>query len=123
MRPMPEEELQMLGEELERLKKVPLVIVEGINDRKALNALGIRRVITMARPMYKVVESCKKEAAVLTDLDMEGKKLYSRLRSELSVRGVKINDRFRRLLSMHTRLRQIEGLESYINHLKQEIKP
>ncbi len=112
----------MLWEELELLKKVQLVIVEGINDRKALNALGIRRVITLAQPLYKVVESCKKEAAVLTDMDREGRKLYSRLKSELSVRGIRINDRFRKLLSRRTRLRQIEGLESYINHLKQEIK-
>ena len=121
MRLTPEEELQMLEEELEILKEVQLVIVEGINDRKALNAFGVRRIITLGQPIYKVVESCKEEVAIVTDLDKEGRKLYCRLKSEFSVRGVKINDRFRKFLLKHTRLRQIEGLENYVNYLTNEL--
>lgn len=119
MKLSPEEELERLKEELGLLKKVELVIVEGKNDRKALNSFGVRKIITLAQPLYKVIESCKKETAVLTDLDSEGKMLYAKIRSELSRRGVNINDRFRNFLFRNTKLRQIEGLESYINHLKQ----
>ncbi len=119
MRLSPEEELERLEEELSLLKKSELVIVEGINDKKALKAFGIKRIITLAQPLYKVIESCEREAAVLTDLDREGKMLYSKIRSELSRRGVKINDRFRNFLFSSTKLRQIEGLENYINRLKQ----
>ncbi len=122
MKVSPEDELEMLKKELELLKKVPIIIVEGAYDRKALNAYKIKRIITLVQPLYKVIESCDKEVAVLTDLDKEGRKLYSRIKSEFAQRGVKINDRFRKFLLGYTRLRQIEGLENYINRLKQEIK-
>ena len=122
MKTSPEEELEKFNEEIILLRRIRQVIVEGSNDRKALNEFGIKRIITLGKPLYKVVESCEKEVAILTDLDAEGKKIYKRLKNEFSRRGVGINDRFRKFLSRYTKLRQIEGLENYINNLRQKVK-
>ncbi len=122
MRLTPEEELEKFSDELSILKKSEMVIVEGTHDKKALQTFGVRKIITLVQPRYKVVEACKKEAVILTDLDAEGKRIYAKLKDEFSRRGVKINDRFRNFLSRYTRLRQIEGLETYINHLRQKCK-
>ncbi|MDI6736943.1 MAG: hypothetical protein QME12_00305 [Nanoarchaeota archaeon] len=113
---MEKEIIQQVLEEIEKLKdeNIP-VIVEGSNDRKSLNELGLNNIIILkGKPLYKLVESIDdKEVAVLTDLDEEGKKLYHELRREFSARGVMINDRLRILL-FKTQLRQIEGLANYI---------
>jgi len=122
MKLTPEEELEKFKEELLFLRKVEMVIVEGANDRKALKIFKVKRIITLGQPRYKVIEICKKEVAIITDLDAEGKRIYAQLRSEFSRRGVKINNRFRKFLFKYTRLRQIEGLETYINHLRQKAK-
>jgi 5S rRNA maturation endonuclease (ribonuclease M5) len=103
-------------EEIEKLKQENIpVIVEGSNDKKALEELGLSNIIILkGKPLYKLVESIDvKEVAVLTDLDEEGKKLYHELRQEFSTRGVMINDKLRVLL-FKTQLRQIEGLSNYI---------
>ncbi|MFA5887839.1 MAG: hypothetical protein WC852_03970 [Candidatus Nanoarchaeia archaeon] len=103
-------------EEIEKLKaENTLIIVEGSNDRKALNELGLSNIIILKdKPLYKLVESIEeKQVAVLTDLDEEGKKLYHELKQEFSQRGVMINDKLR-LLLFKTQLRQIEGLSNYI---------
>ncbi len=122
MKPTPDEELEKLMEELSLLKNSETVVVEGTHDKKALQTFGIRNVITLIQPRYKVIEACKKEAVILTDLDAEGKKIYAELKNELLRGGVKINDRFRNFLLKQTQLRQIEGLETYINHLRQMCK-
>lgn len=122
MKVLPREELEKFEEEILLLKKEELVIVEGIKDKSALKKFGVKRIITLGQPLYKIVEMCKEEAAVLTDLDAEGRRIHSRIKNELSRRGVKVNDRFRNFLFKYTKLRQVEGLETYINHLRQKCK-
>ena len=63
--------------------------------------------------MEEVIKKDKK-AVILTDLDKTGKKLYSKLNSDLSQRGVYIDNKLRNFLFRHTSLRQIEGLKDYI---------
>lgn len=119
---MNRELLQQIMEEIEKLNQENIpVIVEGSNDRKALNELGLNNIIILkGKPLYRLVESIDvKEVAVLTDLDEEGKKLYHELRREFSQRGVMINDRLRILL-FKTQLRQIEGLSNYIAREQQK---
>lgn len=91
-----------------------LVIVEGKNDEKALKEIGIKRVYAINRKaIYKVVDEInEKEVVILTDLDPEGKKLYSILRNQLQTKGVKINNKLRGFL-FKTELRQIEGINHY----------
>ncbi|MFA4887759.1 MAG: toprim domain-containing protein [Candidatus Nanoarchaeia archaeon] len=92
--------------------KLKLVLVEGIKDKRALENLGFKKVITLKnRPLFEVVESInEKEIILLTDLDAEGKKLYSILSKGLQRRGIKIDNKLR-LGLFKTGLRQVEALD------------
>jgi 5S rRNA maturation endonuclease (ribonuclease M5) len=114
--------LEELLELIDKLKEDnTLIIVEGYKDRKSLAALGIngRRILPLQRKaLFKVVEEVvkkDKKVAILTDLDRTGKRLYSKLKSDLSQRGVYIDDKLRNFLFRYTKLRQIEGLKNYID--------
>lgn len=98
-------------------KKDVLTVVEGKKDVAALRSFGFTNVIELTgKPLYAVVELVEKGATVqlLTDLDSEGKKLFSTLRADLTQRGVRIDNELRDAL-FETGLRQIEGLNSYID--------
>lgn len=103
--------------ELEFLRALPLVVVEGKKDSASLKALGVKNVVALnRRPLYEIVDSVSKlsrEAALLVDLDSEGKKLYAQLSCQLRRCGVRVNDRFRRFLFRETSVRHIEGIASY----------
>ena len=96
-----------------------LVIVEGKKDKTALNKLGIANIIELnKKPIFEIVENIannEKECIILTDLDKEGKKLYGKLNSELQKNGVRINNKFRGFLFKHTKLRHIEGINTYFD--------
>lgn len=99
-----------------------LIVVEGIKDRNALQAIGITNQIVLLsrKPLFAVVEdiiSVARDVVILTDLDDEGKMLYSRLRHDLQRFGVRIDYRFREFLFRNTKIRQIEGLRSYLANL------
>ena len=53
---------------------------------------------------------------ILTDLDKQGKELYGKLNSGLQQFGVKVDNNFRNFLFKNTKLRQIEGLTTYIEN-------
>ena len=110
------EELQFF---IEKIKSSEiLVIVEGKKDREALQKLGIGNIIELSKkPIFQIVEDIadsNDECIILTDLDKEGKQLYSKLNSILQKNGVKVNNKFRDFLFRHTKLRQIEGIDSYL---------
>jgi 5S rRNA maturation endonuclease (ribonuclease M5) len=111
--------MEAVDQWIEKLcEEQPCIIVEGYKDRAALQKLGLENVVSLrGKPMYKVVELVAKlcdECVILTDLDREGKKIYSVLKAELQKHGVKIDDRFRKFLFKETDLRQIEGLFRFI---------
>lgn len=95
-----------------------LVIVEGKKDRVALQKLGINNVVELnKKPLFQIVEEISDsndECIILTDLDKKGKEIYAKLNSNLQKNGVKINNKFREFLFRYTKLRQIEGLDSYL---------
>ena len=122
----PKEELGELLGYLESIKdKGIIVIVEGKKDKAALESFGIVRIKPIAkRALYKVVEETAKkdkECIILTDLDREGKRLFSMLNHGLSQNGVRVSKKFREFLFRHTQLRQIEGLRTYVEHLKEKL--
>ena len=94
-----------------------IIVVEGKEDKAALRRLGLINVVQLnKRALYKVVEELikkEKEVIILTDLDKKGKQLYGRLNHDLQRFGVKVDNRFRNFLFKNTKLRQIEGLDSY----------
>jgi 5S rRNA maturation endonuclease (ribonuclease M5) len=95
-----------------------LVVVEGKKDKEALQKLGITNIIELSKkPLFHIVEeisNSNRECIILTDLDNEGKLLYSKLNTNLQKNGVKINNKFRNFLFKNTKLRQIEGLDTYL---------
>ena len=95
-----------------------LVIVEGKKDKIALQKLGLNNIIELSKkPIFQIVEdiaNSNDECIILTDLDKEGKQLYSKLNSNLQKNGVKVNNKFREFLFKHTKLRQIEGIDTYL---------
>jgi len=104
---------------LDDIKSIRIaVIVEGKKDVGSLRKLGISRIISLDnRPLYKVVDEIidnHKTIAILTDLDAEGKKLYSLLQHQLKKNGVKVDNQLREFLFKNTKLRQIEGLASFV---------
>ena len=117
--------LEEIGEEIAKLKQSgELVIVEGLKDRRSLAKLGLRKIMTLKKPIYAVVDDiaeAAKECAILTDFDGEGKKLYSALKKELQKHGVKIDDKLRNFISKNTPVKHIEGLATFLeNHFKQK---
>jgi 5S rRNA maturation endonuclease (ribonuclease M5) len=107
---------------LEHLEKLrgKTIIVEGKKDKAALESFGLKDIIVLKKGIFETCEEvCNKaeEVAMLTDLDSEGKKLYSRICENLTREGVKIDNAFREFLFRETELRQIEGLISYLEKL------
>ena len=96
-------------------------IVEGKKDEFSLRQLGVKNIKAINRqPLFQFIESIdEKEVAILTDLDSEGKKLYSELHYFLEKRKIKIDNCFRNFLFRGTDLKQIEGLHSFL--LKQNV--
>ena len=102
------------------VKSKAAVIVEGKKDKAALERLGIsssRIFVLSKKPLFAVAEEVAavyKEAAILTDLDEEGKKLYGKLNTLLQRLGVRVDNSLRNFLFKSTRLRQIEGIGKFI---------
>lgn len=110
------EEIRNLIEEIKNADI--LVIVEGKKDREALQKLGINNIIELSKkPLFQIVEdvaNSNDECIILTDLDKKGKELFGKLNSDLQKRGLSVNNKFRDFLFRHTKLRQIEGMTSYL---------
>jgi 5S rRNA maturation endonuclease (ribonuclease M5) len=102
--------------EINKLKEKKLIIVEGKKDIIALTKFGINNVIEINGPLEIFSEKIAKkykEIILLTDLDKEGKKLYSKLNSYLRQQGVNIDNEFRNFLLKKTKITQIESLNKY----------
>jgi len=114
----------------ERINKIKelntLVIVEGEKDRKALEDFGIKNIVELSKKsLFEIIEnisSNNKDCIILTDLDKHGKELYGKLNSGLQQFGVKIDNNFRNFLFKNTKLRQIEGLTTYMENNSKKIK-
>lgn len=106
-------DLEVIHDEIARSRHT-LTIVEGPKDQRALECLGFTRVTHLKGPLYSVVEHIDDEEVILlTDLDEHGRQLYTRLYTDLTRRGVRVNNRLR-LLLFQTPVRHIEGLASYL---------
>ncbi|MBI2667348.1 toprim domain-containing protein [Candidatus Woesearchaeota archaeon] len=110
---------------LESLKSSDkLIIVEGNKDRNSLESLGIKNIITINKPIFRLVEEISvnnKGVIILTDLDKHGKKLYNILRHNLQRTGVKVDNKFREFLYNNTKLSNIEGLVKYMKNREEPL--
>ena len=106
-----------VSEFLERLAATEkAVIVEGKKDKSALEAIGVSTIFCIDKqPLYLVAEqvaASNKKVVILSDLDNEGKKIYSKLRTHLQFLGVEVDNYFREFLFRKTKLRQVEGMRA-----------
>ena len=99
-------------------------LVEGKKDQEALLSFGIENIIAInSRPFHQIIDEIlnsysRYSVAILTDLDQEGRKIYRRLHTLLQPYGIKIYHPFRNFLFKETELRQIEGLPTYVENIK-----
>ena len=95
-----------------------LVIVEGKKDALALQELEFKNIFILnkvGKSLNEQVEKIEslasgKEVCILTDFDKRGKSLYLRLRAELSIRKIKLDNRLRSEL-LKEKVSHIEGLK------------
>ena len=78
-----------------------IIVVEGKNDRKALEFWGIKLpIVTYRGPTFAFVEyveakfTTMKEIILLLDCDKEGKQLKKQLKQAFSEKGFKVNTYF-----------------------------
>ncbi|MBM3309586.1 MAG: toprim domain-containing protein [Candidatus Altiarchaeales archaeon] len=91
-----------------------IVIVEGIKDKKALESLGVENIVQLhaGNSMLEVVEKIqgRRNVAILTDLDQNGKILRRQLLKLFSMYGI-MEDRKPREILAKMRVSYIEGLK------------
>ncbi len=111
-------ELEQIYTEIDNVR-TKTVLVEGRNDKRALEKLGFTNIVPLSGPLYQMVEKVEDEdeVLILTDLDSHGRRLYRYFYNELTKRGVRINNRLRQML-FGTHIRQIEGLDNYLRRLE-----
>jgi len=106
--------MQTFEEFYDKLRKNNSVkIVEGKKDKQALESLEINNIHYLkGNPLYKIVElfENEKEIILLTDLDTEGRKLFSVLSKQFQKKRVKINNKFREFL-FKNKVSHIESLK------------
>ena len=115
-------ETEEFNNHIEKIKSSNIIIiVEGKKDRAALNKFGITNIMELTKkPLFQIVEevaASNEECVILTDLDKKGKQIYGKLNSDLQRHGVKVNNKFRNFLLKSTKLRQIEGMDTYANSI------
>lgn len=114
----------MLIEEIEKAKSnSSLIVVEGKKDEIALEQIGISNIFVInenGKSIYEKIEEISqiqnknKEVILLTDIDKEGRKIYSLIKKHLSQMNVKMNNRMRDLM-IKLKISHVEGLDSFIN--------
>ncbi|MBW2996912.1 toprim domain-containing protein [Candidatus Woesearchaeota archaeon] len=111
---------------LKKLKESEkIIIVEGSNDKLALFNIGIQKkqVQVLNDAVFTVAEKVakhSKQAIILTDLDKEGKKLYSNLKRNLNRIGVHVDTFFREFLFRNSDLSHIEGIDTFFKNLRRK---
>ncbi len=120
-----EEIIEKIKEEIEEDKI--LILVEGKKDKAALLHLGIKEQVFIlnGKDIWNRLEEIAnnnqgKHILILTDFDKEGKKLYGKITKDLERLGMRINKKYREFFQKRTKVSQIEGLDTYIENIKQK---
>lgn len=113
-------------EELKELNKTIPIIVEGPKDVEALHSMGIDgEIITIYKGM-EIANFCDfiaanyKEIIILTDWDRQGWRLCKKLVKNLKGR-TKCNTDFHKLFAENTIVKDIEGMPSSIERMKEKL--
>jgi 5S rRNA maturation endonuclease (ribonuclease M5) len=118
-------DLKNLLLEIEKSKN-NLIIVEGKKDKTALIKLGFKKIFILNQNKKSIQEQTeeiekilKKEKnkllSILMDFDKKGQTLYKKLKQELSLQKLKIDDSLSNTIKS-LKISHIEGLNSYIKN-------
>lgn len=109
---------------LEELKESPSTkVVEGKNDKKALEFFGIDNIKTIHGPLPEFADSLKesgKDIIILTDFDRRGRMTAERLDELLKNDGVTVDLSYRREIRGLARIQTFEELVPRYNELKEK---
>jgi len=116
-------ELESVIQEMDDI--VDAIIVEGIHDREALEALGItKEILTCSSKPYcdfvGYLSSRHKKVVILTDYDRTGKRINKKLTAWLERAGIKVEKRYREEVGRILGFRGMRSIES-VNSLKKRI--
>ena len=104
--------IEDLIQEIIRSEKI--VIVEGKKDVARLKKLGVSKVISLSRmPLCTFCEEVSQnhnEVILLMDNDVQGKKLYSKLKLGFGSLGIKINPKYQKNLAL-LKISHVEGVK------------
>jgi 2,5-diamino-6-(ribosylamino)-4(3H)-pyrimidinone 5'-phosphate reductase len=102
-----------------------LVVVEGRNDASALRRIGlgekILRIKSYGLRLREIIDSIEsKRVIVLTDFDVEGQELASRISEELQHKGIHVNNIVRRQLAsiVKPEVTKVEEIPSLIARME-----
>lgn len=100
-----------------------LVIVEGINDKKALLKIGINNIFAISgKSLCEVLEKVKNSSVIiLTDFDEEGKKKEKNLMRLFQSNGIKVDFSFRKKFRSTFKVQKIEEINSFTKLLEEDI--
>ena len=94
-----------------------LILVEGKNDRKVLEKMGLENIFEISGKQLDTVADILKtkqqKVIILTDYDKEGIRQYKRLKSLLLANDIKTSDSIRRDFKRNFLVNKIEELTSY----------
>lgn len=94
-----------------------IFIVEGKNDKKALEKFNIKNILEISGKQLEEVSDIVKNrgglAVILTDYDGEGVKQYNRLKKLLITNDIRIDDDIRRNFKRTFLINKIEELNGY----------
>jgi 5S rRNA maturation endonuclease (ribonuclease M5) len=121
------EELCQLLEDLRSLPSRVVILVEGPKDEACLRKLGVRSPIIRihsSRPLHAELSPFD-EVVILTDYDREGRRLARRSQETARSFGVTPNMQFRSEIRRITtgELSHVEGLYTYLRHLRAGLHP
>ncbi|MDD5171800.1 MAG: hypothetical protein PHF60_02075 [Candidatus ainarchaeum sp.] len=116
--------LRLLGKLLEQLK-AGWIFVEGQKDRKALEKLGLGKVLTISGNLrlscQRLAEGDRPDKVyVLTDLDRRGDELALKARDELEACSMRADLEVRKGLARVLRIRNFENAKRAYDKLKEE---
>jgi 5S rRNA maturation endonuclease (ribonuclease M5) len=118
-KPLRESELDKFRQWVEHLriksKEIP-IIVKSEREKKVLQGLKLKNIKCITKSLSDFAEKVAKKAkevVLLFDTDKSGRDLYTQVKSELELQGVKIDQRFEQFI-FHTKLKKIQGMPKYI---------
>ena len=97
---------------------VDAIVVEGVHDREALEALGVTKEIATYSAGFSYagfvdyLMNRYRRITILTDYDRAGKRLNQRLTASLERAGVKVENQYRERIGRILCLRGIRDIES-----------